>query len=288
MKIKPFSRAGGYTIFDNAILDYIMPECSPYTWKVLCAVIRKTVGWQDGQDPNARKVEDEISISQFMVLIGSPSRGTTQRAVQDAMDTGYLQKRKVGRSYRYRLNREYELDLPDFETVENGGQTDRTENRNDSIPKIGTIDEEIVPESGNTKQSNKQKEKNAAAGGRKKSLASELGLSRQQQNQMRGQIEDYFSELTRIRKPNPTTNRARGAAATRWWTPIRAMLDEVRWDVEKCEVIIRMAVERLDGECTISAPQSVEQTAIAIAGELRRQTSDPVSREVKERGYKPA
>jgi len=103
MKIKPFSGAGGYTTFDNAILDYIMPCCNPNTWKILCVAIRKTRGWS--------KEEDKISITQFMELAGIKSKPTAWRAVKDAVSKGYLLCDESRMIFRYRLNKELELDI---------------------------------------------------------------------------------------------------------------------------------------------------------------------------------
>jgi hypothetical protein len=35
-----------YTVVENYFFDHIMPRVSPAEWKVICAVIRETVGWR--------------------------------------------------------------------------------------------------------------------------------------------------------------------------------------------------------------------------------------------------
>jgi len=102
MNIKPFANTGNFTAFDNAILDYILPECAPNTWKIVSVTIRKTRGWH--------KEEDWISISQYMKLTGIKNRTTCHNAIQDALSKGYLIRRPYRtQSFKYGLNKEYEI-----------------------------------------------------------------------------------------------------------------------------------------------------------------------------------
>ena len=48
--IRPFARQGHFTVFDNAVLDIVMPTLSGSEWKLLSFVIRKTIGWQKNAD----------------------------------------------------------------------------------------------------------------------------------------------------------------------------------------------------------------------------------------------
>ena len=143
MTIKPFENAGRFTTFENDIIDYIMPICKPNTWKIICATIRKTTGWH--------KDEDWITVSQFMVLTGIKGRGTCHNAIEDAIDNKFLTRKKFGTSFKYALNREYEIS---------------------NVPKIGTLNvTEIgtsnVPKTGHTKETitkdNSTKEKKEKA-----------------------------------------------------------------------------------------------------------------------------
>lgn len=127
MKIKPFENAGRFTTFENDIIDYIMPLCKPNTWKIVCATIRKTTGWH--------KEEDWISVSQFMKLTGIKGRGTCHTAIIDAVESEFLIKTKFRNSFKYALNKRYEIrNVPEIGIG--------------IIPKIGTS---IVPEIGHTK-----------------------------------------------------------------------------------------------------------------------------------------
>lgn len=43
--IKPFARAGYYTVLDNLLLDWLMPRLAPASWKVFCFLYRQTRGY---------------------------------------------------------------------------------------------------------------------------------------------------------------------------------------------------------------------------------------------------
>lgn len=101
--IKPFEDSGGYTVFRDEILDHIMPNCQPNTWKVVCATIRKTVGWH--------KLQDKISMSQYQEITGIKSRPTLINAIQDALEKGFIIREESGNSFVYRINRDYEISL---------------------------------------------------------------------------------------------------------------------------------------------------------------------------------
>jgi DnaD/phage-associated family protein len=109
--IKPFERVGGHTVFENDILDYVMPLCKPNTWKVVCAVLRKTIGWEDKKSPTGRKEEDRISFSQFQLLTGISSRETMADAIEDALTMEIITRRAVGNTFMYQLNRDYVLEI---------------------------------------------------------------------------------------------------------------------------------------------------------------------------------
>lgn len=134
-KIQPFNDAGGFTTFDNAILDYIMPSCKPNTWKVVCATLRKTIGWEDQQN-GGRKELDQISISQYQEMTGIVGRSTMITAIEDALKEGYLIRFPDGQSYKYGLNRGYEIETsPKIVPVPKQDQS-QSQNRTSTSPKI--------------------------------------------------------------------------------------------------------------------------------------------------------
>ena len=124
MKIKPFKNAGRFTTFENDIIDFIMPLCKPNTWKIVCATIRKTTGWH--------KEEDWISVSQFMKITGIVGRGTCHTAIIDAVESKFLIKTKYRNSFKYALNKQYEI-----RNVPKIGTDIVTESGTSNVPKIG-------------------------------------------------------------------------------------------------------------------------------------------------------
>jgi phage replication O-like protein O len=82
-----------HTRIPNYLLDEIMPQCSPNEWKIVCAIIRKTAGWG--------KEEDEISLSQFAKLTGIKSRPTLIKAIDAAIEHGFINRSQSRNSYAY-------------------------------------------------------------------------------------------------------------------------------------------------------------------------------------------
>lgn len=128
--ICPFADIGNFTTFPNAVLDYVMPECRPNTWKVVCATIRNTIGWY--------KDEDVISLSQYQRITGIKSRGTLVAAINDALDMGYITRVRRA-SFEYALNEKYEIRTNkkyENRTFENDEISEKSENRTNKSPKI--------------------------------------------------------------------------------------------------------------------------------------------------------
>ena len=137
--IKPFARPG-FTMFNNYILDHIMPDLSASGWKVLCVAIRQTIGWQDEEAESGRREMDVISYSQFRQMTGIGSDQTVARAIKEYVDKGYmLRVPGEGQEISYGLNMDYEIEVDttsteivevedtSTETVEGAGDTS-TEN----------------------------------------------------------------------------------------------------------------------------------------------------------------
>ena len=103
MRIKPFDSAGGYTTFDNLVLDFVMRECKPNTWKIVCVTIRQTIGWN--------KESDQISFTQYLEKSGIASKSTLLQAINDALDKGYIKRTPYKNSFKYSLNKDYEIDI---------------------------------------------------------------------------------------------------------------------------------------------------------------------------------
>jgi hypothetical protein len=109
--IKPFARPG-FTMFNNYILDHIMPDLSANSWKVLCVAIRQTIGWQDEEAESGRREMEVISYSRFRQMTGIGSDQTVARAITECVDKGYmLRVPGEGQEISYGLNMDYEIEV---------------------------------------------------------------------------------------------------------------------------------------------------------------------------------
>jgi hypothetical protein len=91
-----------------------MPKVKPNTWKVICVVIRQTLGWVDYDSPTGRKQDDRISWTQFMEKAGISSKETLNNALQEALDLGIIKRFKHAyREYHYTLNWDFMIEVPD-------------------------------------------------------------------------------------------------------------------------------------------------------------------------------
>ena len=75
-----------YTQMPNIILDYWMARLSSPQFKILSAIVRKTVGWQ--------KLEDALSIGQFKKITGL-SHSTIIKGIKQLLSRGLIIQRKV-------------------------------------------------------------------------------------------------------------------------------------------------------------------------------------------------
>lgn len=107
MSKQPFNPKS--TVFLNLMLDEIMPAVSANAWKVLCLCMRKTQGWRDASSPTGRKIEDVISLSQFVKYCGFTEH-TAISAINECISKGYLLRKQIGQSFSYWLNVNYEID----------------------------------------------------------------------------------------------------------------------------------------------------------------------------------
>lgn len=121
-RIKPLARPG-FTMFNNYILDHIMPDLSPNGWKVLCVAIRKTIGWANGTTLSGRKEKDRIAYTQFLSGTGIGGRSTLSRAIQECLEKEYLLRSPSpnhDQAFDYELNMDYEIDAPEPTGTETG------------------------------------------------------------------------------------------------------------------------------------------------------------------------
>lgn len=109
--IRPFARQDNYTVFDNYVLDVVMPSLSPTAWKVLCLIVRKTKGWG--------KEGDQLSYSQIREGTGISSDQTVNRALAALLERGYIVviDRGEWEAAEYRLNMALEVEVANPSTT---------------------------------------------------------------------------------------------------------------------------------------------------------------------------
>jgi hypothetical protein len=85
-----------FTKVDNYFLDHVMPRVKGAEWKVICAVLRQTEGFQ--------REDAEISVEEFMSMTGH-ERQTVIVAVRNVMLRGAMERRaqQVGRQRTFRF-----------------------------------------------------------------------------------------------------------------------------------------------------------------------------------------
>ena len=76
------------TPFPSHLIDDIMPLLSDTEWRVLCVVVRQTLGWEDGQ--GGRKREDWLTQSQLKARTGRASEAVS-RAIEGLVQKGLVQ-----------------------------------------------------------------------------------------------------------------------------------------------------------------------------------------------------
>lgn len=110
-KIKPFNKPESqFTQMHNTIFDVIMPLCKPNEWQVLCAIIRRTRGWD--------KTSDDISYSQIQSKTGISSYSTIQKAVEGLVKKNMITTSgEAGKTKNFKLNTEFTVETTFTETV---------------------------------------------------------------------------------------------------------------------------------------------------------------------------
>ena len=76
------------TPFPSHLLDDVMPLLSDTEWRLLCVVVRQTLGWEDGQ--GGRKREDWLTQSQLKARTGRASEAIS-RAIDGLAQKGLIQ-----------------------------------------------------------------------------------------------------------------------------------------------------------------------------------------------------
>jgi hypothetical protein len=194
-RIKPFERPG-YTMFNNCVLDHIMPDLSSSAWKVICVAVRQTIGWVDRETESGRKEKDRISYSQFLEKTGLGSSATVSKGIKECLEKGYLLREPSAehkQAYDYRLNMGYEMDVPETtsETEEVGVET--TSETEEVGVETTSETEEVGVETTSVSEDTKERLKK---GERKKFLSSPL----QKTDEDPDEPQCYYADLPGGRK----------------------------------------------------------------------------------------
>ena len=79
------------TPFPNALLDEAMPHLKDTEWRVLCVVVRQTLGWHDKKSKN-RKASDWLTQAQFVRKTGR-DRAALSRAIDALVRARFIEVR---------------------------------------------------------------------------------------------------------------------------------------------------------------------------------------------------
>lgn len=240
--IRPFARQGHYTVLDNFILDHIMPNVAPNAWKVLCFIIRKTVGWQ--------KEEDKLSLGQIMTGTGIKNRNTVSNAISQLERDHYI---LVHRPDDQKTPNTYSLNS-DYELVQKSYQAN-SEASTEIVPELVR---KSYPQNKDSKQTNSIAGKPAGEQKAQKKKTNPPGPKKQ--------LMDEFVEVTGLSIPSNKPDRGF------WWGRIGAINDRIDGDTEKGKRLIREAVAKLRADgLPISSPGSLCKTITALIEEGNRQ-----------------
>ena len=127
--------ADPFTPIPNHIIDN-MNKMKGSVFQIVCAVVRKTAGYSNGN--GGRKEWDVISLSQFCKMTGL-SRPAVNVALQDAIKDGWIERKTKGQSFEYqvvkKVNQLEELTSKEIEPV---GEPTSKESLPELVKKVNT------------------------------------------------------------------------------------------------------------------------------------------------------
>jgi phage replication O-like protein O len=168
--VHPFAEQGKFTAVHNSVFDVIMPSLPPNAFKVLCFVIRKTVGWQ--------KESDQLAYSQIAKGTGIKSPATLSTAIEVLVSRKYILSTSDSKweATSYRLNTDLEIEVTP--TTEN--EVDNSATKNEATTEIvvaTTSINVVVPTSKIEDTKERLKEKKESGGETHARPLSELALT---------------------------------------------------------------------------------------------------------------
>lgn len=91
------------------------------------------------------------------------------------------------------------------------------------------------------------------------------------QNAVKAQLEQFFSELTKMPAPPAGSQKERRAASVSWWQPLLEMAAACDNDAGRTQELITWALARLDRDgLTVHSPKSLVKTAVAEQARRKR------------------
>lgn len=147
MKAKIFTGHKCTTGLHNALLDVVMPEFSSTAWKILCAIIRQTTGWE----------RDEIGMGYeaLMRATGIRSKATIASGIAEIEKYRYqlLAVTPGTQQYTstYRVNREVEIDWSpvDFDTTSGSENEPLRSSKNELLKRASSSKNKLLRSSKN-------------------------------------------------------------------------------------------------------------------------------------------
>ena len=195
--IKPFARQGHFTVVDNAIFDFVLPNISRTSGYVLLFIIRKTIGWQ--------KDKDAISYSQLREITGIKGKSTISKAIKELERIGIITVQRThsrNGSTVYSLNKEYAVE--ESWSPKNGVQKMDTQKESITKEREGfSKDENPSSPNGDSRPAKKKKEKEKPAVNKEGSLVPEphhSQTSAEKPNQVNTRAKRKSSDLDKIKE----------------------------------------------------------------------------------------
>ncbi len=79
------------------------------------------------------------------------------------------------------------------------------------------------------------------------------------------QLAEHFQQVTRINLPSEKSKSDYQASQVRWWKPIRQILEQTHYDMERATFCVDHAIQSMRKDrLTISAPQSILNNALSV------------------------
>jgi len=91
-------------------------------------------------------------------------------------------------------------------------------------------------------------------------------------DKIRGELENYFAEISNIPIPARSSAKQKSAAGELWWQPLRQILDMTGWDLQQAKGLIRESYKVLknpEKKLNVSSPKSILKTAISLHADGR-------------------